>query len=115
MRSVGFNVIRLCMSWSELEPTPGVYSATYLDRMEQIVGWASEQDIYVFLDFHEDLYSRFILASSVSNETWPSWLVPTDGDDGAPAWAVKADGWPPVAIGGQSYFNLVRAGVGCGG
>ena len=37
MRALGLNVIRLCLSWSELESSPGVYNATYLDRVEQLV------------------------------------------------------------------------------
>lgn len=31
-----FNVIRLCLSWSALEPTPGNYSEMYLQRVEQV-------------------------------------------------------------------------------
>ncbi len=32
-----FNVIRLCLSWSALEPTPGNYSEMYLQRVEQVI------------------------------------------------------------------------------
>ena len=60
MRSLGFNVLRLALSWSSLEPQPGVYSGQYLDRIAQVVGWAREQGIYVILDMHEDAYSRYI-------------------------------------------------------
>ncbi|CAF4352989.1 unnamed protein product, partial [Adineta steineri] len=61
IRKWGFNVIRLCLSWSALEPTPGNYSEIYLQRVEQIVQWASEEQVYVILDMHEDLYSRYII------------------------------------------------------
>ena len=33
MRALGFNVIRLPVSWSQLEPTPGRYSTSYIDRI----------------------------------------------------------------------------------
>jgi hypothetical protein len=53
LRAFGFNVIRLCLSWSELEEHPGVYNSTYIDRVEQIVDWADEQGVYVILDMHQ--------------------------------------------------------------
>lgn len=33
---LSFNVIRLCLSWSALETTPGYYSEMYLQRVEQV-------------------------------------------------------------------------------
>ena len=38
MRALGFNVVRLVLNWSQLEPTAGTYSTTYLDRVAQVVG-----------------------------------------------------------------------------
>ena len=57
MRALGFDVVRLVLNWSQLEPTPGTYSATYLNRVVQVVGWARQQGIYVILDMHQDQYS----------------------------------------------------------
>jgi len=39
-RSLGLNIMRLCLSWSELEPLPGFYDPIYLDRVAQLVSWA---------------------------------------------------------------------------
>ena len=104
-RALGFNIIRLCLSWSSLEPTPGVYSATYLDRVAQMVAWAEEQDIYVVLDMHQDLYSLYI--QPLPNQTGiPGLLTPGGGQDGAPAWAVETDGLPPLNVFGLGPFNL---------
>lgn len=104
-RALGFNIVRLCLSWSALEPTPGAYSAQYLDRVAQMVGWAKEQDVYVVLDLHEDLYSLFI--QPLPNQTGvPGLLTPGAGQDGAPAWAVDAGGWPSLNVLGVSIFNL---------
>ena len=104
-RLYGLNFVRLCLSWSEIEPQPGQYSQLYLDRVAQIVAWAEEQDVYTLLDFHEDNWSRFIVPAP--NETGiPPLLVPNVGQDGAPEWAVVADGWPALAIFGEGPLNL---------
>ena len=98
LRALGMNFIRLCISWSKLEEEPGVYSTMYIDRLEQIVSWAEEQDVYVLLDMHQDDYSRFIIGNQ--SDAVPPYLTPSDGQDGAPLWAVVTDGWPAVAIEG---------------
>ena len=103
LRSLGFNVIRLVLNWSQLEPQPGVYSTTYLQRVEQVVGWARQQGIYVILDMHQDQYSRFILPGKPS--TLPSGCTSSGGSDGAPAWAVFTDGKPACALFGESDLN----------
>ncbi|CAF1484876.1 unnamed protein product [Rotaria sp. Silwood1] len=104
IRRWGFNVIRLCLSWSALEPTPGNYSEMYLQRVEQIIEWASEQQVYVILDMHEDLYSRYIFGDK--EHEIPPYLTASDGQDGAPQWAVMTDGWPALAFFGIGNLNL---------
>lgn len=107
MRAMGFNVVRLPVSWSQLEPAPGQYSSTYLDRIVQVVGWAEEQGIYVMLDMHQDNYSRFT-PSTAAVQLAPA-LTATgqspDHADGAPPWAVVTDGAPALAPAGQPPFN----------
>ena len=103
LRSLGFNVIRLVLNWSQLEPQPGAYSATYIQRVEQVVGWARQQGIYVILDMHQDQYSRYILPGKPS--TLPAGCTSSGGGDGAPAWAVFTDGKPACALFGESDLN----------
>ena len=103
LRSLGFNAIRLVLNWSQLEPQPGVYSATYLQRVAQVVGWARQQGIYVILDMHQDQYSRFIVPGKPS--TLPSGCTSSGGSDGAPAWAVFTDGKPACSLFGESDLN----------
>lgn len=93
---------------SELEPVPGVYNDTYIARVEQIVDWADEQGAYVLLDMHQDLYSRDLLAEG---EGIPPYLIPANGSDGAPAWAILTDGWPSWGLNGIGNINpaLFRA------
>lgn len=36
IRAMGFNAIRLCISWSQLEAEAGTYNTQYIDRIEQV-------------------------------------------------------------------------------
>ena len=103
MRALGFDVVRLVLNWSQLEPTPGTYSATYLARVSQVVGWARQQGIYVILDMHQDQYSRYILPASAKSA--PSGCTPSGGSDGAPSWAVQTDGKQGCALYGIDELN----------
>lgn len=92
MRPLGYNVIRLNLSWSLLEPEPGTVNPgtagrTYMDRIQQVVDWAAAQGIYVLLDMHEDAWSKYVY--STPDDHCPSQLHFEDvrGYDGAPAWA----------------------------
>lgn len=73
----GFNVVRLGLIWDGVEPEPGVYDNEYLGKIKQQILWAEQNDIYVFLDMHQDLYSLLY-------------------GDGAPEWATLSDGLPHV-------------------
>ena len=73
MRQWGFNCVRLGIIWSGLEPEPGFYNEQYLQGIDKRIRWAKENNLYVILDMHQDLYS--VLFS-----------------DGAPEWATITDG-----------------------
>jgi endoglycosylceramidase len=103
MRALGFNVVRLVLNWSQLEPTAGSYSPTYLNRVAQVVGWARQQGIYVILDMHQDQYSRYILPATKAAA--PSGCTPSGGSDGAPSWAVLDEGKPGCAMYGIDELN----------
>jgi hypothetical protein len=107
MRAMGFDIVRLAVSWSLLEPTPGHYSTAYVDRIAQFVGWAAQQGIYVILDMHEDQYSRYVLPAK--GTPLPAGCTKSTGNDGAPAWAVLTDGKPACALLGQSAINPASA------
>lgn len=68
--ALGFNVLRLPINWSAIEPEPGAYSEAFLVQLEQILDWALAHDVYVLIDMHQDGYSKEI------------------GEDGAPRWAI---------------------------
>jgi endoglycosylceramidase len=104
MHALGFDVVRLALSWSLLEPQPGTYDQRYLDRVAQVVAWAKAQGIYVIIDMHENAYSRYV--SRPDPVAWPGGS-PTDLNSlsGAPAWAVLTDGLPSEVYGGQRELN----------
>ena len=70
MRGFGFNLLRLPISWSGLEPMPDVYDRSYLDRIAAVVDACSRRGILVIIDFHQDAFSKEI------------------GQDGAPRWVL---------------------------
>lgn len=86
----GFNLIRLGIFWDGVEPEPGTYDDTYLDRVAKVVEAAGEQGIYVFLDMHQDLYSSKFA-------------------DGAPLWATLDEGLPHPDNGGVWYESYLSS------
>lgn len=79
-RQLGFNVVRLPISWANLEPQPGVFDTNYLRSfVDQDVQWAKAAGIYVILDMHQYFWADKF------------------GGSGAPDWAVK--GYPANELG----------------
>jgi endoglycosylceramidase len=70
MRDLGFDLLRLPVNWSALEPDRGAYSKTYLRRIAETVALCGSRGISVLLDFHQDAFSKEI------------------GQDGAPRWVL---------------------------
>jgi endoglycosylceramidase len=66
----GFNMIRLTLFWEAIEPHPGVFNEPYLNKVCGMINEAKDHEIFVLLDMHQDLYSRYL------------------GGDGAPFWSL---------------------------
>ncbi len=90
MAAHGFSVVRLIISWSNVEPTRGVYDDTYLDHVDEYVRAAAAHGIYTVIDMHQDAYTDTI--STIDPATCPPGTTPAKGWDGAPAWATITDG-----------------------
>ena len=88
MEQLGLNVIRLPVSWSGLEPHPGAYADAFQARIDTILGWARAHGVRVFVDMHQDAYSKEI------------------GEDGAPLWAIVP---PPSKLVGGPYDDAWRS------
>ncbi len=75
----GFNVIRLVITWEAVEHEgPGVYDEDYLEFLRGLVIKAGRHSLLVFIDPHQDVWSRFT------------------GGDGAPLWTFELAGLVPT-------------------
>jgi len=97
MAALGFNSLRLPLSWSLLEPERGRFNQQYVDRVAQVVGWARALGIYVIIDMHQNAYSRYVGAPQDGVANLRNYT-------GAPAWATFTDGLPSHAY-GQREIN----------
>ena len=71
----GLDFLRLVVTWEALEhQAPGSYDEAYLDYIEALIEKAQGHDINLFIDPHQDVWSRF------------------SGGDGAPAWTFDVVG-----------------------
>jgi hypothetical protein len=71
----GFNCLRLLTTWEAVEHAgPGEYDDAYLDYFAEVSRRAEKFGLYVFIDFHQDVWSRM------------------SGGDGAPGWTFEAVG-----------------------
>ncbi|MCW5802777.1 MAG: cellulase family glycosylhydrolase [Deltaproteobacteria bacterium] len=77
MRQLGFDLLRLPINWSGVEPSPGAYDEAYLQRVDSAVACAAASGMLVVVDLHQDGYSKEI------------------GEDGAPLWAIQP---PPTQL-----------------
>jgi hypothetical protein len=51
-KSMGFNIVRLPVSWAGLEPARGRFSASYLNSIQRIVTLSEEREMYLVVDMH---------------------------------------------------------------
>lgn len=78
MAALGFNVLRLPVSWSRIVPRPGELDNSYLDTIAAVVRTAESKGIRVWISMHVDRYNKR--------------LLPGEEADGAPDWATLTDG-----------------------
>lgn len=98
MAADGFNVVRLLVSWSALEPTKGSFDSAYVARIHEAVDSAKAHGIYVVLDMHQDAWGKFV--ASPPGTTCPDPAKPSIGWDGAPEWATLTEGADTCAAAG---------------
>ncbi|AEF86563.1 cytoplasm protein [Treponema primitia ZAS-2] len=72
LRCWGFTLVRFIINWEALEHAgPGIYDEAYLAYLRKVLKLAEEKGIFVYMDPHQDVWSR--------------WT----GGDGAPAWTME--------------------------
>lgn len=75
LKEWGFNVLRLLTTWEAVEHQgPGKYDRKYIDYYAKLCEMAGEHGMHVFVDFHQDVWSRMT------------------GGDGAPCWLFEKIG-----------------------
>lgn len=75
IRDLGMNHIRFLTTWEALEGKgPSLFDEEYIAYVADFCRLAGERGIYVVIDMHQDLFSRYLLGS------------------GAPRWALEAAG-----------------------
>ncbi|KAL7488661.1 hypothetical protein ACHAW6_014248 [Cyclotella cf. meneghiniana] len=76
LRACGFQLIRFIVTWEAIEHAgPGIYDAEYLKYVRQILQMAHEFGLQIYIDPHQDVWSR--------------WT----GGDGAPLWTLELAGF----------------------
>ncbi|MBU7048122.1 MAG: cellulase family glycosylhydrolase [Theionarchaea archaeon] len=71
----GFDCLRFLTTWEAIEHKgPGEYDIKYLDYLKEMVEKAGDYNFYIYIDFHQDVWSRMT------------------GGDGAPGWLFEKIG-----------------------
>lgn len=72
----GLTTLRFLVTWEAIEHAgPGIYDTDYLDYLAEVVRKAGDYGLKLFIDPHQDVWSRF------------------SGGDGAPGWTLEAVGF----------------------
>jgi endoglycosylceramidase len=103
MRRLGYDNVRLNVSWSMLEPRPGHIDRRYIARIAQVVRWAKRQGIWVTVDLHQDAWSKYVYTKPGKN--CPPGTGKTRGYDGAPRWA-STSRLPACTVDGTRELDL---------
>ncbi len=98
MAANGFDVVRLLVSWSRLEPTRGKIDQAYLAKIHAAVAAAARHGIWSVIDMHQDAWGKYV--ASPPGVVCPSGSKPGIGWDGAPQWATITDGADTCAAAG---------------
>ena len=109
LRATGFNLVRLQLSWSRIEPRPGAYDEAYLAEAERYIESFREAGMYTIVDIHQDAWGPSLAARP--GEVCPPGLRPALGWDGAPAWATLVSDLVPrcFAIAREINFAVEAA------
>ena len=89
MAAMGFDVIRLAVNWSKLEPERGQINQEFIDRMAAVIHEAAANGMYTVIDMHNGGWGKGV--ATPPDEVCPRGLEPSHGWEGAPLWATFLD------------------------
>jgi len=87
MVKIGFNLIRLPVNWSGIQPHSDEFSDDYIKKIKAFLDLCEKYKIDVLIDMHQDAFSKEI------------------GEDGAPDWAIIPESYTPSP--GGELGNLI--------
>jgi endoglycosylceramidase len=70
LRALGANGVRLTFSWEALESSRGTFDAEYLRRYRLLLDAAWKADLYVIVDFHQDVFH-----AAFCGDGFPEWAL----------------------------------------
>ena len=74
---MGVNLIRLLFIWEAYEPKEGKFNEHYIEMLRSIISRAANDGIYVVIDFHQDVFSRYLAGGC--GDGFPKWILTIPG------------------------------------
>jgi endoglycosylceramidase len=107
IRELGWNVVRLIVSWSQVEPEPGRYDPVYAARVEAVTRLLAGEGVRTIVDLHQDAWGATLAARD--GEACSAGRRPALGWDGVPGWATLDGGAPRCYLGARELSPAVQA------
>jgi len=105
----GFNGIRLGLTWAAVEPQPGVYDNTYIDKIVALAAQAEQYGLTPVVNFHQDGYSE-----QYGGNGAPGWASISYGIPGLTFLPPPANVLPGAAIANENFWANAKASDGIG-
>ena len=93
LKNLGFNIVRLLISWKAIEPRPNPNleellpeGRKYLEYMKEIIDELHARNLYVILDFHQDIANEVY-----GGDGFPDWAIAIDEEHEKPKPPIKPD------------------------
>ena len=67
LSELGFNLVRLGVSWESVETSPNQFNQTYLNQIEILINRLAKYGIYTMIDVHQDVAAKFICGHGFPN------------------------------------------------